>query len=145
MVTKNGNKTVEVVYLITSDRDARPGHTGRLGPQPLGDRKPPSLGQGVTYQEDKSLVRTGNAPRVIATLRSQAISLLRLDGQTNIAAANRHHAGTRSGRYNCFRPHKPLCRVPVRETSTKAISGCDIPAPTRARRSRPRAVSSAHP
>ncbi len=73
----------------------------------------------MTYQEDKSLVRTGNAPRVIATLRSQAISLLRLDGQTNIAAANRHHAGTRSGRYNCFRPHKPLCRVPVRETSTE--------------------------
>ncbi len=41
----------------------------------------------VTYQEDKSLVRTGNAPRVMATLRSLAISLLRLDGQTNIAAA----------------------------------------------------------
>ena len=46
----------------------------------------------VTYQEDKSLVRTGNAPRVMASLRSLAISLLRLDGQTNIAAANRHHA-----------------------------------------------------
>jgi hypothetical protein len=46
----------------------------------------------VTYQEDKSLVRTGNAPRVMASLRSLAISLLRLNGQTNIAAANRHHA-----------------------------------------------------
>jgi hypothetical protein len=46
----------------------------------------------VTYQEDKSLVRTGNAPRVMATLRSLAISLLRLDGHGNIAAANRHHA-----------------------------------------------------
>ena len=41
-VTKNGKKTVEVVYLITSDRDADPGHPGRLGPRPLGDRKPPS-------------------------------------------------------------------------------------------------------
>ncbi len=48
--------------------------------------------RGVTYQEDKSLVRTGNAPRVMASLRSLAISLLRLDGQTNIAAANRYHA-----------------------------------------------------
>ena len=28
----------------------------------------------------------------MATLRSLAISLLHLDGQTNIAAANRHHA-----------------------------------------------------
>ena len=44
----------------------------------------------MTYQEDKSLVRTGNAPRVMATLR--AISLLRLGGQASIAAANRHHA-----------------------------------------------------
>ena len=46
----------------------------------------------VTYQEDKSLVRTGNAPRVMASLRSLAISILRLDGHSNIAAANRHHA-----------------------------------------------------
>jgi hypothetical protein len=28
----------------------------------------------------------------MATLRSTAISILRLNGQTNIAAANRHHA-----------------------------------------------------
>ena len=34
----------------------------------------------------------GNAPRVMAWLRSLAISLLRLDGQASIAAANRHHA-----------------------------------------------------
>jgi predicted transposase YbfD/YdcC len=46
----------------------------------------------VIYQEDKSLVRTGKAPRVMASLRSLAISLLRLDGHANIAAANRHHA-----------------------------------------------------
>ena len=46
----------------------------------------------MTYQEDKSLVRTGNAPRVMASLRSLAISLLRLGGQANIAAADCHHA-----------------------------------------------------
>jgi predicted transposase YbfD/YdcC len=45
-----------------------------------------------TYQQDKSLVRTGNAPRVMASLRSFAISPLRLDGHTNIAASNRRHA-----------------------------------------------------
>jgi hypothetical protein len=45
----------------------------------------------MTYLEDKSLVRTGNAPRVTASLRSLAISLLRPDGQDNIAEANRHH------------------------------------------------------
>jgi hypothetical protein len=37
-------------------------------------------------------VLTGNAPHVMATLRSLAISLLHLDGHANIAAANRHHA-----------------------------------------------------
>jgi hypothetical protein len=46
----------------------------------------------VIYQKDSSLVRTGNAPRVMASLRNLAISLLRLDGHANIAAANRRHA-----------------------------------------------------
>ena len=51
----------------------------------------PEKVRDVTYQEDKSLVRTGNAPRVMASLRNLAISLLRLDGHKNIAKANRHH------------------------------------------------------
>jgi len=34
----------------------------------------------------------GNAPGAMASLRSLAIGLLRLDGHSNIAAANRHHA-----------------------------------------------------
>jgi hypothetical protein len=67
-----------------------PGHLGSPAP---GDREQAPLGPfDGTYQEDKSLVRTGNAPRVTASLRSLAISLLRLNGHANIAAANRHHA-----------------------------------------------------
>ena len=73
----------------------------------------------MTYQEDKSLVRTGNAPRVMATLRSLAISLLRLAGQTNIAAANGTTLATRSGRCSCFRPHERLCRIPAPPASLK--------------------------
>jgi hypothetical protein len=46
----------------------------------------------VVYAEDASRVRTGNAPRVMATLRNVSISLLRLAGVTNIAAALRHNA-----------------------------------------------------
>ena len=61
-------------------------------PRPLAHRNKLHWVRDVTYQEDKSLVRTGNAPRVMASLRSLAISLLRLDGHANIAAANRHHA-----------------------------------------------------
>jgi predicted transposase YbfD/YdcC len=46
----------------------------------------------VTYGEDASQVRTGNAPRVMAGLRNLAISALRQAGATNIAKALRHNA-----------------------------------------------------
>jgi predicted transposase YbfD/YdcC len=45
----------------------------------------------VTFGEDASRVRTGGAPQVMASLRNLAISLHRLAGATNIAAALRHH------------------------------------------------------
>ncbi|WP_157383166.1 ISAs1 family transposase [Nonomuraea coxensis] len=43
----------------------------------------------VTYAEDHSQIRTGNAPRVMATLRNLAIGALRLAGADNIAQAIR--------------------------------------------------------
>ena len=91
-VTRNGEKTAGVVYLMTSDRDAGPATPAAWvrGHRETGNRL--HWVSDVTYQEDKSLVRTGNAPRVIASLRSQAISLLRLGGQASIAAADRRHA-----------------------------------------------------
>ena len=46
----------------------------------------------MTYGEDASRVRTGPVPRARATLRNTAISLFKLAGWTNIAAANRHMA-----------------------------------------------------
>ncbi len=53
----------------------------------------------VDFDEDRSQVRTANGPRVMATLRNLAISILRLTQHTNIAAALRHHAR---------QPHRPL-------------------------------------
>jgi predicted transposase YbfD/YdcC len=91
-VTKKGKKTVEVVYLITSDRTADPAALAAWVRGHWEIENKLHWVRDVTYQEDKSLVRTGNAPRVMASLRSLAISLLRLDGHSNIAAANRHHA-----------------------------------------------------
>ena len=46
----------------------------------------------VTFDEDRSQVRSGNAPQVMAALRNIAISLLRLRQTTNIAAALRRYA-----------------------------------------------------
>jgi predicted transposase YbfD/YdcC len=46
----------------------------------------------VTYAEDASQVRTGNAPRTMTSLRNLAVGILRHRGWTNIAQALRHHA-----------------------------------------------------
>ncbi|XAS69559.1 ISAs1 family transposase [Micrococcaceae bacterium Sec5.7] len=46
----------------------------------------------VTYLEDKSQIRTGNAPRLMASLRNLAISLYRIAKTSNIAKATRHTA-----------------------------------------------------
>jgi predicted transposase YbfD/YdcC len=45
----------------------------------------------VTYTEDASQVRTGNAPQAMASLRNLAIGILRA-GRSNIAKALRHNA-----------------------------------------------------
>ena len=89
-VTRKGKKTVELVYLITSDRKAEPVTLAAWIRGHWEIENKLHWVRDVTYQEDKSLVRTGNAPRVMASLRSLAISLLRLDGHASIAAANRH-------------------------------------------------------
>lgn len=46
----------------------------------------------VTYTEDASQVRTGNAPRAMASLRNLAIGILRHADRSNIAQALRHNA-----------------------------------------------------
>ena len=46
----------------------------------------------VTFDEDRSQARAGHVPQVMATLRNIAISLLRVGGAENIAAACRRFA-----------------------------------------------------
>jgi predicted transposase YbfD/YdcC len=53
----------------------------------------------MDFDEDRSQVRTASGPRVMATLRNLAITILRLAGYASIAAALRHHAR---------RPDRPL-------------------------------------
>jgi predicted transposase YbfD/YdcC len=47
----------------------------------------------VTFAEDRSRVRSGHAPQVLASLRNVALSLLRMAGCRNIAAGLRRLAG----------------------------------------------------
>jgi len=53
----------------------------------------------MDYDEDRSQIRTASGPRVMATLRNLAVTILRLAGHASIAAALRHHAR---------RPDRPL-------------------------------------
>lgn len=46
----------------------------------------------VTFDEDRSRVRTGKAPQVMAALRNLALNLFRAAKASNIAAAIRHCA-----------------------------------------------------
>ena len=56
----------------------------------------------VTFDEDRSPVRVGTAPQIMATLRNLTISLLRLAGEPNIAAALRRYA---------VHPSRPLALI----------------------------------
>jgi len=93
-VIRGGKKSVEVVYLITSaDHQTAPPATLAAWVQGhWGIENRLHWVRDVTFDEDRSQVRTGHAPQVMATLRNTAIGLLRRDGWTNIASALRHHA-----------------------------------------------------
>ncbi|WP_322973478.1 ISAs1 family transposase [Actinacidiphila soli] len=93
-VTRKGRLTIEIVYLITS-ADARAAPMDLLATWVQSHWEIENRlhwVRDVTFDEDRSQVRTGNAPRVMAALRNTAITLLRLHGHPNIAAALRHHA-----------------------------------------------------
>ncbi len=92
--TTRHKTTVDVVYLITSaDRMAAPPATlASWVRNHWGIENRLHWVRDVTFDEDRSQVRTGHAPQVMATLRNLAISLLRLAGWTGIATALRHHA-----------------------------------------------------
>jgi predicted transposase YbfD/YdcC len=99
--TVAGKKSVEVVYVITSMTSTQ-ASLSRSPPRSRGTGQSRTGCTGsvdVVFDEDRSSVRTGHAPRVMATLRSTAISVLRLTGETSIAPATRHHARN---------PHRPV-------------------------------------
>ncbi len=95
VITRHGQTTVEPAYAITS-----------LTPVQAGPARLLDLWRGhwsientlhwvrdVTFDEDRSQVRTGSGPQVMAALRSTAIGILRRAGHSNIAAALRTYAG----------------------------------------------------
>lgn len=92
-ITKKGRKTMEVVYLITSMpmTTAAPSQVAAWIRGHWGIENRLHWVRDVTFDEDRSMIRTGNSPQVMATLRNTVVSVLRLAGHTGIAPALRHY------------------------------------------------------
>ncbi|GAA3053173.1 ISAs1 family transposase [Streptomyces glomeratus] len=90
---RTGKVTIERVYALTSLRahEATPADLAERvrGHWAIENRE--HHVRDVTFGEDASRVRTGSAPRAMASLRNLAIGTLRLAGWTNIAEGLRHH------------------------------------------------------
>ena len=94
IIQKTGEERVEVVYGVTSLRPER-ATPGRLLELVRGHWQMENKShwvRDVTFEEDRSQVRCGNIPQVMAALRNTTMGLLRWAGHTNIAAACRRLA-----------------------------------------------------
>ena len=91
---KTGEERVEVVYGVTSLRPERvtPGQLLTLVREHWHIENKSHWVRDVTFDEDRSQVRCGHIPHVMAALRNTAIGLLRRAGHSNIAAACRQMA-----------------------------------------------------
>jgi predicted transposase YbfD/YdcC len=91
---KTGKERTEVVYGVTSlgPERATPGRLLELVRGQWQIENKSHWVRDVTFDEDRSQVRCGNIPHVMAALRNTAIGLLRWAGHTNIAAACRQLA-----------------------------------------------------
>lgn len=91
---RDGKTQVEVDYAITSVPREQAGASELLGwwRGHWGIENRLHWIRDVTFGEDASRIRLGNAPQVLAAMRNAAISLLRNLGATNIAAALRENA-----------------------------------------------------
>jgi predicted transposase YbfD/YdcC len=90
---KTGRTTVKTVYAITS-LTAEQATAAQLARLVRDHWKIEALHhvRDTTFAEDASQLRTGNAPRAMATWRNLAIGALRTAGVKNIAAGLRHNA-----------------------------------------------------
>src|SRR5713101_3636065 len=94
IIQKTGQERAEVVYGVTSlpAERATPARVLDLVRGHWSIENKSHWVRDVTFDEDRSQVRCGSIPQVMAALRNTAIGLLRWAGHTNIAAACRRLA-----------------------------------------------------
>ena len=90
-VTARGGTTVEVVYLLTTlaPTQACPRCLLRLVRDHWHIENGLHYVRDVTFGEDRSRLRTGHAPQIMAALRNLALTLIRRSGARAIASARR--------------------------------------------------------
>ncbi len=89
---RDGRQTREVRYAVTSlGPETGPDELLRRVRQHSAIENRLHWVRDVTLGEDRSHIRTGAAPQVMAALRNVVLGLLRRAGWTNIAAALRHY------------------------------------------------------
>jgi len=90
-VVKGRKSTVEQCFVVTSlgQQQADPARLLALNRAHWQIENRLHHVRDCTFDEDRSQVRRANRPHAMASLRNAAISLLRLAGATNIAAATR--------------------------------------------------------
>jgi predicted transposase YbfD/YdcC len=90
----SGVQRADVVYGVTSLRPEQAGPERLLGlvRQHWQIENQVHWVRDVTFDEDRSQVRSGSLPQVMAAFRNTALGLIRQAGETNIAAACRRFA-----------------------------------------------------
>jgi hypothetical protein len=101
---KSGKHRRETVFLVTSlpPEQADPPRLLQLNRSHWGIENRSHYVRDVTFGEDRSRIRTGHGPAIMASLRNFAIALGRLRGFTNIAKALRAFA---------YHPHHALAAI----------------------------------
>lgn len=94
IVRKTGATSQEVVYLITplTPAEASPRRLLDLVRGHWGIENSCHYVRDMTFGEDRSRLRTGSAPQIMAALRNLAITLIHRLGSSQIAATRRHFA-----------------------------------------------------
>src|SRR5215469_7020569 len=94
IVTKAGVTTTEVVYLITTLTVSRasPARLLELNRGHWSIENRSHSVRDVSFGEDRSRLRTGNAPQILAALRNLAITLIHRYGSCHIKATRHHFA-----------------------------------------------------
>ena len=92
IVRRKGSTRREIAYAVTSlpPTDASPQRLLALWRGHWGIENRVHWVRDVTFDEDRSQVRTGSAPQIMAALRNLTISMVRLAGETNPPMADRH-------------------------------------------------------